>query len=68
LLDVGFPAKLLQYAVLYEQICAFLKVNKFFKRLTIDAENVSLLLLNSSVSKRMDHVAVMAHHTPVFCP
>jgi hypothetical protein len=43
------------YALHYKYACAFLKVNKLFKRLTntVDAQNISLLPLNNSVLNNM---------------
>jgi hypothetical protein len=54
------------YVPHYKNVCTFLKVNKLFKRraITVHAQNVSLLPLNSSVLKHYMnptiHVAVMA--------
>jgi hypothetical protein len=49
----------------YKQVCAYLKENTLFKRLTItgDVQNVSLLLLNNTVlinACSTTHVAAMA--------
>jgi hypothetical protein len=52
------------YAVHCKHVCAFLKESNLFKRLTVmvDAQNVSVMLINCSVTKNMGsaiHVAVM---------
>jgi hypothetical protein len=48
----------------YKHACAFLKVNKLLKRfaITVDAQNVFLLLINNSVLKMCppNHVAALA--------
>jgi hypothetical protein len=58
------------YAARYRHVRAFVKVN-LFKRfvVTVDAEHVSLLLLNHSVFTNIGpaiRIAVTAHHTPIF--
>jgi hypothetical protein len=50
----------------YKHVRAFLKANKFFKRLTItvDAQTVSIMLFQNSVLKHFDptiRVPVMTH-------
>jgi hypothetical protein len=64
-------AHLAYYSMLYKHVHAFLKVNKFFTRLTImlDAQDVFLLPLNNSIIKNIGptiHAAVMTHHTKIF--